>query len=237
MTGPVLPPSPSVRDSEQGSTRRLSSAWSPPLLSCWQEPGSLPAPSRCVFPSRPRCRGGRSPRKRQRGSLLRSHPSAHCSSLPTGALCGPLWEQRCCRGEERPGDLQQMAPDRGDGGRSASAGIPAEPQVTHRRVPSSPGRLRLHHHIHYTPLPSTLTGAGGQPLRLPGERPAPRSFLPCAASSFYRSPSYLLFRCVLKALRPMQHFSQQLPALGRSRQAGGALARRCPSPAGSPRSL
>lgn len=29
------------------------------------------------------------------------------------------------------------------------------------------------------------------------------------------------FRCVLKALRPMQHFSHQLPALGRSRQLGG----------------
>lgn len=229
MTGPVLSPLPSVRDSEQGSTRHLSSAPSPPPLSCRQEPSSLPAPSH---------RGGRSPRKRQRWSLCSAPtPSAHSSSLPTGAVCGPLWERCCCRGEEGPGDLQQMAPDRGDGGRSASAGIPAEPQVTRRQIPPLPGRLRLHHHIHYTPLPSTVTGAGGQPLRLLGERPAPRSFLPRAASSFYCSPSYLPFRCVLKALRPMQHFSQQLPALGRSRQPGGVPARRCPSPAGSSRSL
>lgn len=198
----VLPHVPSVHNSERGSTRHLSSARSPPPLSCQPFP-----------------------------SVLRSHPSAHHSPLSTGALCGPLWERCCCRGEKRPGDLQQMAPDRGDGGRSASAGIPAEPQVSRRRAPRSQDGCA------FTATSTTLRSRAPSPARggspsIPAEHPAPRSFLPRAASSFYCSPSYLLFRCVLKALRPMQHFSHQLPALGRSRQLGRAQARRCPSPAG-----
>lgn len=77
---------------------------------------------------------------------------------------------------------------------------------------------------------------GGSPSIL-AEHPAPWSFLPRAASSFYCSPSYLLFRCVLKALRPMQHFCHQPPALGRSRQLGGAQARRFPALQGPPNNL
>jgi len=93
----------------------------------------FPAPSRCTL--RPAPGRGKDPRE---GPCAPLPPLCSPLSLPAGAVCGPLRERCCCRGEEGPGDLQQMAPDRGDGGRRASAGIPAEPQVTpppRRRVP------------------------------------------------------------------------------------------------------
>lgn len=131
-----------------------------------------------------------------------------------------------------------MAPDRGDGGRSASAGIPAEPQVRHCRAPRS--RDGCAFTATSTTLPSSRApppAQGGSSLSIPAEHPAPWSFLPRAASSFCCSPSYLLFRCVLKALRPMQHFSHQLPALGDPGSWGGHRLEGVPALQGSPDNL
>lgn len=152
-----------------------------------------------------------------------------------GALCGPLWERCCCRDEERPGDLQQMAPDGGDSGWSASAGIPAEPQVSGRRRAPVAGTAA-------PPPPHPLHSAPehrhrGSPS-IPAEHPAPWSFLPRAASSFYCSPSYLLFRCVLKgaeanaALQPPAPSAGEIQAVGRGHRLEGV-----PALQGSPNNL
>lgn len=152
-------------------------------------------------------------------------PPPHSPPLLPGAVCGPLRERCCCGDEEGPGNLQQMAPDRGDGGRSAPAGIPAEPQVTRPR-----GRLRLHRHSHST---APQHPPRGQPL-----------LLPRAASSFSPSSSDLTVPVCFRgaeataALQP-----RQLPALGRSRQPrGGVWGGECwlegaPAPQGPFRSL
>lgn len=150
-----------------------------------------------------------------------------------GALCGPLWERCCCRGEKRPGDLQQMAPDRGDGGWSASAGIAAEPQVSRRRAPRSQDGCA------FTATSTTLRSrapspAQGQPLH-PGRAPCSVEFSPSCRQLLYCSLSYLLFRCVLEALRPMQHFSSQ--RWGDPGSWGGHRLEGVPALQGSPNNL